>query len=165
MAIPSRSAVPGTYFVTSAAFNRRRLFQVAATAELFLDRLQRYRKDGHYKLHAFVVMPDHMHLLLTPLGTTIERVVGLIKGGFSHSMGRSFPSGSGALPTIASAIARSSRCGGNTSIRILCARGWWSGLRIISTRRPIVPGAEKRTSAAEAVPLSKTAPAMGLVSM
>jgi putative transposase len=66
MSIPTRSDGMGTYFVTSATFGRRRLFQVAVNAELFLETLQHCRRDGHYKLHAFVVMPDHIHLLLTP---------------------------------------------------------------------------------------------------
>jgi putative transposase len=77
--------------VTSATFNRRRLFQVAANAELFLETVQQYRRDGHYKLHAFVVMPDHIHLLLTPQGIPLERVVGFIKGGFSHRLGSKLP--------------------------------------------------------------------------
>jgi putative transposase len=29
-------------------------------------------------------MPDHVHLILTPQGITVERAMGLIKGGFSH---------------------------------------------------------------------------------
>jgi putative transposase len=91
MSIPSRSDGAGTYFVTSATFNRRRLFQVEANAELFLEVLQKYRREGHYKLHAFVVMPDHIHLLLTPQGASIEQIVGLIKGGFSHRVGSKFP--------------------------------------------------------------------------
>jgi putative transposase len=91
MSIPSRSDRTGTFFVTSATFQRRRLFQVTANAELFLETLQQYRREGHYKLHAFVVMPDHIHLLMTPKAITIERAVGLIKGGFSHGMGSKFP--------------------------------------------------------------------------
>jgi putative transposase len=91
MSIPSRSDRTGTFFVTSATYNRRRLFQVAANAELFLETLQQYRREGHYKLHAFVVMPDHIHLLLTPQGITIERAVGLVKGGFSHRLASKFP--------------------------------------------------------------------------
>lgn len=91
MSIPSRSNGPGTYFVTSATFNRRRLFQVAANAELFLDVLQQYRREGYYKVHAFVVMPDHIHLLLTPQSIPLERVVGYIKGSFSHRMSSKFP--------------------------------------------------------------------------
>jgi len=39
-------------------------------------------------LHAFVVMPDHVHLLLTPArDITIERAVQLIKGAYSHELG------------------------------------------------------------------------------
>ena len=91
MAIPARSAAPGTYFVTSATYNRRRLFQVSANADLFIETLQHYRRLGHFKLHAFVVMPDHVHLLLTPLDIALERAVGLIKGGFSHRVGSKFP--------------------------------------------------------------------------
>jgi putative transposase len=91
MSIPSRSAEAGTYFVTSATFNRRRLFQIATTAELFLETLQQYRHAGHYKLHAFVVMPDHIHLLLSPQGIALERVMALIKGGFSHQLASKLP--------------------------------------------------------------------------
>ena len=36
-------------------------------------------------------MPDHIHLLITPQEITIERAVGLIKGGFSHRVGSKFP--------------------------------------------------------------------------
>jgi len=91
MAIPTRSSAPGMYFVTSATWNRRRLFQADAKCELFLETLQHYRSEGRYKLHAFVVMPDHIHLLITPQEITIERAVGLIKGGFSHRVGSNFP--------------------------------------------------------------------------
>jgi putative transposase len=91
MSIPSQSAGAETYFLTSPTFNRRRLFQIASNAELFLETLQHYRRAGNYKLHAFVVMPDHIHLLLSPTGIALERVMGLIKGGFSHRLGSSLP--------------------------------------------------------------------------
>jgi putative transposase len=91
MSIPSRSAGAGTYFVTSATFNRRRLFQVATNAELLLETLQQYRHAGHYKLHAFVAMPDHIHLLLSPQGIPLERVMAFIKGGFSHQLASNLP--------------------------------------------------------------------------
>jgi putative transposase len=91
MSIPSRSAEAGTYFVTSGTFNRRRLFQIAANADLFLETLQQYRHAGHYKLHAFVVMPDHVHLLLSPQALALERVMAFIQGGFSHRLGSKLP--------------------------------------------------------------------------
>ena len=91
MSTPSRSAGAGTYFVTSATFNHRRLFQIATNAELFLETLQQYRHAGNYKLHAFVVMPDHIHLLLSPQGIALERVMALIKEGFSHQLASKLP--------------------------------------------------------------------------
>lgn len=91
MASPPRTASHGTFFLTAPTWNRRPIFQVEAHAQLFLDTLQHYRREGNYKLHAFVAMPDHVHLLLTPVGITIERAMQLIKGGFSHRIGSSFP--------------------------------------------------------------------------
>jgi putative transposase len=91
MASPSRSQGAGTYFTTSATWNRRRLFQVETNAALLLETLQKYRRDGHYRLHAFVVMPDHFHLLVTTETAAIERIMGLIKGGFSHKMASKTP--------------------------------------------------------------------------
>src|ERR1700677_800468 len=91
MASPSRSQGAGTYFTTSATWNRRRLFQVETNAALFLETLQKYRRDGYYRLHAFVVMPDHFHLLITTETATIERIMGFVKGGFSHRMASKTP--------------------------------------------------------------------------
>lgn len=91
MAIPQRSAKAGTFFVTTATFYRRRFFQVEANAELFLETLQHYRPGGHYLLHDFVVMPDHVHLLITPQNTTLERAIQLIKGGFSRRIVSTLP--------------------------------------------------------------------------
>jgi putative transposase len=86
MATPEHHAGPGTYFVTTATYNRRSRFQVDAHAELFLETLQQYRGQGKFKLHAFVIMRDHVHLLLTPCEITIERAMALIKGGYSHRL-------------------------------------------------------------------------------
>jgi putative transposase len=91
MAILSRATSHGTFFISTQTYNRRRLFQLPANAHLFLDTLQHYRREGHYKLHAFVVMPDHIHLLLTPTGITLERSMQLIKGGFSHRLASKLP--------------------------------------------------------------------------
>ncbi len=91
MATPIRNSRPGTYFITSITWNRRRLFQTNGNAELFLKTIQGYRREGHYKLHAFVVMPDHIHLLLTPQGIPLERALMLIKGGFSHRLHATYP--------------------------------------------------------------------------
>jgi putative transposase len=46
-----------------------------------------YRDEGRYSLHAFVVMPDHVHVLISPAGDqSLERCMQCIKGGFSHAV-------------------------------------------------------------------------------
>ena len=52
-------------------------------AGLLVEVLLHYRAERKYLLHEFVVMPDHFHLLLTPV-VTLERAVQFIKGGFSY---------------------------------------------------------------------------------
>ena len=86
---PTRTvSPPGTYFVTFSTWQRRRLFVVDSYARLFLKTLYGYRRQGRFELHAFVLMPDHVHLLLTPApDVTLERAVQLIKGGYSHAVG------------------------------------------------------------------------------
>jgi putative transposase len=69
--------------VTFSTWQRRRLFVVELYARLFLKTLYGYRRQGRFELHAFVVMPEHVHLLLTPApGITLERAMQFVKGGF-----------------------------------------------------------------------------------
>jgi len=76
-----------TYFVTAVTANRRRLFQVETTADLLLKTISDYRDQGRFQLHAFVVMPDHLHALLTPApDVSLEKAMQYIKGGFSFRL-------------------------------------------------------------------------------
>jgi len=88
MASPKHRTAPGTsYFVTTRCWQGRNIFQVSKTAEILLKTILRYRDQGCYMLHEFVVMPNHIHLILTPSGnTSLERAVQLIKGGSSHEI-------------------------------------------------------------------------------
>ena len=52
-----------------------------------VDVLQDYRKHGRFALHAFLIMPDHLHLLLTPApDVSLKKALQLIKGGFSFRL-------------------------------------------------------------------------------
>src|SRR3990170_1362732 len=82
-----RTAPCCTYFVTTKTWANRSLFQVTETAETLMEVLFRHRVSGAYLLHEFVLMPDHLHLLLTPgHSTTLERAMQLIKGGSSYEI-------------------------------------------------------------------------------
>jgi hypothetical protein len=45
MGKPTRLSSHGTFFISTQTYNRRRLFQTTANAELFLDTLQHYRRE------------------------------------------------------------------------------------------------------------------------
>ena len=76
-----------TYFVTFQTAQRTALFRNERWAIELLNTFQRYASD--FDLHDFVIMPDHVHLLLSP-HCPLERVVQLIKGGFSFNARRAF---------------------------------------------------------------------------
>ena len=58
-------------------------------AELVGLKLFEYRDKGYYLVHRFVVMPDHLHVILTPgTTTTLAKAMGLIKGGSSFDIGK-----------------------------------------------------------------------------
>jgi putative transposase len=67
--------------ITSATWGRRSLFSREPWGRLLIDTLYHYRGSA-YLLHEFVVMPDHIHVLLMPK-TSLEKAVQFIKGGFS----------------------------------------------------------------------------------
>lgn len=79
---------PGVYFITTQTWQRRKLFQKPATAEIVINQLLACRDRGFYQLHQFVLMPDHLHILLTPGSDhSLEQALQMIKGGSSHKIG------------------------------------------------------------------------------
>ena len=90
MSKPSRPSVPANasgrarqFFVTSKTAVKA-LLQTDRMASLFVDVLRTYTQAGRFVVHEFVVMPDHVHILLTvPGDKSLERTVQLIKGNFS----------------------------------------------------------------------------------
>jgi len=81
-----------TFFITTVAADRRRLFQTDANANLLLQLLNDDRAQGRYQIHAFVLMPDHVHLLVTPApDVSIEKAIQFIKGGFSFRLKSKMP--------------------------------------------------------------------------
>jgi putative transposase len=96
MAIPIRHSNPQmvisgarTFFVTSSTWGKRNLLQSDRAAELFVKVLYEYRAQGKYRLHEFIVMLDHFHVLITVESSiTVERAVQFIKGGFAFRAGK-----------------------------------------------------------------------------
>jgi putative transposase len=76
-----------TFFATTKTHAGRRLLQSERNATLLIDVLRSYMAAGKFKVHDFVVMPDHVHVLLSVGGDmTIEKAMQLIKGRFSYRL-------------------------------------------------------------------------------
>ena len=76
---------PGVYFVTTDTWRRRQIFLKPEAARILLEQLIECRDRGFYKLHSFTVMPEHLHVLLTPgQESSLEKAMMMIKGGASH---------------------------------------------------------------------------------
>jgi putative transposase len=96
MAIPSRNSDPANiqsdqrcFFITASTFGKRALLQSERSASLLMNVLAQYQVQTKFRLHAFVVMPDHFHALLSvDSDMSIEKAVQFIKGGFSFRAGR-----------------------------------------------------------------------------
>lgn len=88
MSTPKHRTAPGwSYFVTTRCWQGRSVFQVTRIAEILIQTIARYRDRGDYLLHEFVVMPNHLHILITPSSTTsLEKAIQLIKGGSSYEI-------------------------------------------------------------------------------
>jgi putative transposase len=78
---------PGVYFITTDTWQRRQIFLKADPARIFLEQILECRERGFYRPHEFVIMPEHLHMLVTPGGeTSLEKAVMMIKGGSSYKI-------------------------------------------------------------------------------
>ncbi len=98
MAHPARNAAPTNilnpsriFFATTKTSMGKRVLQSERNAGLLIDVLRSLVAEHRFKLHDFVIMPDHVHLLIEVGGDmTIEKAMQLIKGRFSHRLSHEF---------------------------------------------------------------------------
>jgi putative transposase len=75
------------FFVTTKTFMGRFLLQSERNAELLIDVLRGCVKTDKFRVLDFVIMPNHVHLILeVRRGMSIELAMQLIKGGFSYRL-------------------------------------------------------------------------------
>jgi putative transposase len=69
--------------VTSTTAGRRALLQSDPIAQLLVDVLAENRRQRRFLLHAFVIMPNHFHMLLTPTAEIpLEKATAIHQGRF-----------------------------------------------------------------------------------
>ncbi|MFZ1083601.1 MAG: transposase [Terracidiphilus sp.] len=94
MAQPSRNAssekilnTKRIFFATTKTSMRRSLLQSERNAGLLTDVLRSLVAEHKFKLHDFVIMPDHIHLLFeVGADMTVEKAMQLVKGRFSFRL-------------------------------------------------------------------------------
>jgi len=98
MSHPARNSAPENilnpsriFFTTTKIAMSRRLLQSERNANLLIDVLRSLVVEHCLKLRDFVIMPDHVHLLIEVRDDmTIEKAMQLIKGRFSHRLSHEF---------------------------------------------------------------------------
>jgi putative transposase len=75
--------------VSTRTAGGRSLFQTERMANLLIEVLRSYMRSEKFLVHDFVVMPNHIHILMTlPGETSLEMAMQLIKGNFSFRAGK-----------------------------------------------------------------------------
>jgi putative transposase len=98
MSRPLRHSTPSavlsparTFFATTRTSRGRPLLQSERNATLLIDVLRSCVARQKFYVHDCVVMPDHVHLLITVDNEmTIERAMQFVKGGFSYRLNKEF---------------------------------------------------------------------------
>lgn len=75
------------YFITSVAKDRFPIFLNDQNIKIFLNVIKFYQKKANIKFHGFVVIPCHIHCLITPQVDDISKVMRRVKS-FSSKLTR-----------------------------------------------------------------------------
>jgi putative transposase len=90
--MPTIRQKQSTYAITILTFQRHRHFQRTANAELFITTLFQHRDKDRFQLHGFAIMPDHVHVLITPAtDESTAKCIQYIKGGYSFAARQQSP--------------------------------------------------------------------------
>ena len=76
-----------SHFVTFCCYHRRRLFTTDASRRIFESALERVRRSFSLLVYGYVVMPEHVHLLLSePERYTLADALKSLKQGVSRPL-------------------------------------------------------------------------------
>jgi putative transposase len=74
------------HFITSSCFRHRQLLGTPQARDTFQQILEQTRKKYAVEIHGYVLMPDHIHLLLSePEQTKLSTVMQVLKQRFSRT--------------------------------------------------------------------------------
>jgi putative transposase len=75
-------------FLTFSTYRRVRVFDDPAVADLFARHLERVRQNHRFRLYAWMIMPEHVHLIIWPRlpASPVRRVLMDLKRVFSRDL-------------------------------------------------------------------------------
>ena len=82
-------SLPAVYHVTLTSYRRANWFDAPVLAGAFVDALREQVVRTHYSIHAFCVMPDHIHILCQPNAQNpvmLEHFVQRVKSTATHRL-------------------------------------------------------------------------------
>src|SRR5437588_4240018 len=81
-----------SHFVTFCCYHRRRLFTTDASRRIFESALERVRRSFKLQVYGYVVMPEHVHLLLSePQRDTLADALKSLKQGVARRLMGNLP--------------------------------------------------------------------------
>jgi putative transposase len=77
------------YFVTSVTNEREPIFISEKMCEILLVTIEYFKLLLDYKIYAYCIMPDHLHLIIQPVGKyNLSYIMQMIKGSFSRKINK-----------------------------------------------------------------------------
>lgn len=91
MARPPRIEYPGALYHIIVRGNRKQdIFHEDQDRLLYLDRLAHYKKERDFRLYAYVLMTNHVHLLIETGKTPISRVMQLLNFTYTRHFNKKY---------------------------------------------------------------------------
>lgn len=73
-------------FITQNVEQRQNVFSDSKVTELLLETLQRVKEIHPFSMLAYVILPDHLHLLIQPCGNSnFSQIMHSLKSNFTHN--------------------------------------------------------------------------------
>ncbi len=70
-----------TRFITFSCYHRYKLLNDDKIKQIFIDQLNSIRKEYEIKIYGYVIMPEHVHLVLHPPDNLeLGKIIGYLKG-------------------------------------------------------------------------------------
>ena len=80
--VPRSRSKSGIYHIIMRGINRQSIFEDEEDCVRFIETLQKYKEICEYKLYAYCLMGNHLHLLLMEGKEPLEQVMRRICGSY-----------------------------------------------------------------------------------